>query len=100
MKSKFILVQRVEFFVSRINEKEVLKSVFFFDMDKIKQILEQIDENVFNQVVDEIVNVKRIYIIGIRSFVVLVDFLGFYLNMILDNVKVIIISGISDIFEF
>lgn len=99
MKSKLTSVQRVELSASRINEKEVLKSVLLSDMDKIKQTLEQIDENVFNQVVDEIVNAKRIYIIGIRSSAALADFLGFYLNMILDNVKVITTSGISDIFE-
>ncbi|ACM60421.1 RpiR family transcriptional regulator [Caldicellulosiruptor bescii] len=99
MKSKLTSVQRVELSASRINEKEVLKSVLLSDMDKIKQTLEQIDENVFNHVVDEIVNAKRIYIIGIRSSAALADFLGFYLNMILDNVKVITTSGISDIFE-
>lgn len=99
MKSKLTSVQRIELSASRINEKEVLKSILLSDMEKIKQTLDQIDENVFNQVVNEIISAKRIYIIGIRSSAALADFLGFYLNMILDNVKVITTSGISDIFE-
>jgi len=55
MKSKLTSVQRIELSASRINENEVLKSVLLSDMDKIKQTLEQIDEQTFNRVVDEIV---------------------------------------------
>ena len=39
--------------------------------------------------VNEIFKAKRIYIIGLRSSTALAEFLGFYLNLILDNVRVI-----------
>ncbi len=48
--------------------------------------------------VNEIFKAKRIYIIGLRSSTALAEFLGFYLNLILDNVRVIS-NGISDTFE-
>ena len=41
---------------------------------------------------------KDIYIIGLRSSTALAEFLGFYLNIILQNVKTVS-YGISDIFE-
>ena len=60
--------------------------------------MEKIDYTTFEEVVHNIFEAKRIYIIGLRSSMALAEFLGFYLNLILQNVK-IVGNGISDIFE-
>jgi DNA-binding MurR/RpiR family transcriptional regulator len=49
-------------------------------------------------VLNSIFQAKNIYIIGLRSSTALSEFLGFYLNVILQNVRVVS-YGISDIFE-
>jgi len=67
-------------------------------MENIRITLEKIDYDTFNEVVNNIFRAKKIYIIGLRSSTALADFLGFYLNLILDNVKVVA-YGVSDIFE-
>lgn len=99
IKTKLTSVERIEISSARISENEILKRVLQLDMEKIKKTLEEINEATFNNVVEEILKARRIYIIGIRSSASLAEFLGFYLNMILDNVKVISTDGISDIFE-
>ena len=67
-------------------------------MENIRATLEKINYNTFEDVVKKIFEAKRIYIIGLRSSTALAEFLGFYLNIILQNVRTVG-NGISDIFE-
>ncbi|WP_053957303.1 MurR/RpiR family transcriptional regulator [Inediibacterium massiliense] len=98
IKTKLTTVQRLEMSNDYTNEGAVLKKVLKEDMDNIKATIEEIDDDVFQNVVDSIFNAKRIYIIGLRSSSTLAEYLGFYLNLILDNVK-IVTPGVSDVFE-
>ena len=67
-------------------------------MENIRATMEKINYSTFEDVVNNIFEAKRIYIIGLRSSMALAEFLGFYLNVILQNVKTVG-YGISDIFE-
>lgn len=98
IKNKLTTVQRIEISNSLINQENALKGVLKADMENIRSTLEKINHKEFEEVVDNIFKAKRIYIIGLRSSTVLAEFLGFYLNMILDNVKVVK-HGISDVFD-
>ncbi|KAB3524953.1 MurR/RpiR family transcriptional regulator [Alkaliphilus serpentinus] len=98
IKTKLTTVQRVEMASEYSNEGAILKKVLKSDMDNIRNTLENIDYEEFQEVVDMIFKAKKIYIIGLRSSTALAEYLGFYLNLILDNVK-IVGYGISDIFE-
>lgn len=98
IKNKLTTVQRIELSNAFISEENSLKGVLKADMENIRVTLEKINQNTFNEVINSIFAAKRIYIIGLRSSTALSEFLGFYLNLILDNVHVIN-YGISDIFE-
>lgn len=98
IKNKLTTVQRIELSNDFITEESALKGVLKSDMENIRVTLEKINHKTFEDVVNGIFNAKRIYIIGLRSSTALAEFLGFYLNLILDNVKVLG-YGISDIFE-
>ena len=98
IKTKLTTVQRLEMTKDYSSEGAVLKKVLKADMDNIRATIEEIDIDVFQNVVDGIFKAKRIYIVGLRSSTTLAEYLGFYLNLILDNVKVVS-SGVSDIFE-
>jgi len=99
IKSKLTSVQRIEVSSNRINEDNILKSVLQSDMEKIKITLDQIDHNIFNDVVETILNAKRIFILGVRSSSTLASFLGFYFNLIFDNVKLVHTTSASEMFE-
>ena len=98
IKNKLTTVQRLELSKDYITEENPLKGVLKADMENIRATLEKINHKSFQDVVNEILGAKRIYIIGLRSSTAMAEFLGFYLNVILDNVKVVA-YGISDLFE-
>ncbi|MGL4656111.1 MAG: MurR/RpiR family transcriptional regulator [Sarcina sp.] len=98
IKNKLTTVQRLELSSDFIREDNPLKGVLKADIENIRATLEKINYNDFEQVVDDLFKAKRIYIVGLRSSMALAEFLGFYLGLILDNVKVVS-SGMSDIFE-
>ena len=92
-------IQRMEVTYGRIGQGEILTSVLQSDIEKIKMTLSSIDHMAFEMAVDTLINAKRIYVIGIRSCAPLASFLGFYLNLICENVIVINANGSSEIFE-
>ncbi|WP_017415941.1 MurR/RpiR family transcriptional regulator [Clostridium tunisiense] len=98
IKNKLTTVQRIELSNDFISQDNALKGVLKSDIENIRATLEKINYSAFENSVDSIVNAKKIYIVGLRSSTALADFLGFYLNLVLDNVK-IVSYGMSDIFE-
>ena len=98
IKNKLTTVQRLELSNEYISEENALKGVLKADIDNIRATLEKINHKTFEDVVNSIFKAKKIYIIGRRSSSALSEFLGFYLNIILDNVRVVS-SGMSDVFE-
>jgi DNA-binding MurR/RpiR family transcriptional regulator len=98
IKNKLTTVQRLELKNDYFSDGDALKGVLKADMENIRATLEKINQNTFEEVVKNIFEAKRIYIIGLRSSTAIAEFLGFYLNIILQNVK-IVSYGISDVFE-
>ena len=92
-------IQRMEVTYGRIGQGEILTSVLQSDIEKIKMTMSAIDHTAFEMAVDTLIQAKRIYVIGIRSCAPLASFLGFYLNLICENVTVINANGASEIFE-
>ena len=69
------------------------------DAEKIKMTVANIDKDHFEKAVDMMLHAKRIYIVGIRSCAPLASFLGFYLNLIFENVTLVNTNSSSEIFE-
>lgn len=101
IKNKLTTVQRMEVTADKISgkQKSILKTVLQEDLDNIKNTLEQINEQEFERAVDVILESKRIYILGIRSSGALASFLGFYLNLMFDNVNLVYTNSASEVFE-
>lgn len=98
VKTKLTTVQRIEMTSDYSNEESVLKNVLKADMENVRATLDEINYAVFEQVVKGITDSKAVYIIGLRSSTALAEFLGFYLNLIMDKVHVVTYT-IGDIFE-
>lgn len=101
IKNKLTTVQRIEVASDKIinKQKSILKIVLQEEIENIKDTLEKIDESEFEKTVDTILQSKRIYILGIRSSGALASFLGFYLNLVFDNVVLVYTNSASEIFE-
>ncbi len=92
-------VQRIEVANDRIGTQDVLTTVLQSDADKLRQTGEIISREDFQAAVNAIRNAKRIYILGARSVAPLANFLGYYLNFMFNDVRIITASGASEVFE-
>lgn len=99
IRNKLTSVQRIEVTNNRLGGGDVLEKVFNADIEKIKKTLSEISREDFEGAVDSIVEAKKIYILGVRSASSLAGFLGFYFNLIFDNVKLVHTTSVSEMFE-
>lgn len=99
IRNKLTSVQRMEVSNDRIGGRDVLQSVLHADMDMIRMTLDEIDREAFNGAVEALGNAKRIYIFGVRSSSALASFVGFYFNLLFDNVILVHTNSVSEIFE-
>jgi DNA-binding MurR/RpiR family transcriptional regulator len=98
IKTKLTTVQRIEMASDYGSENDVVRSILKSDMDNIRATLGEINTEEYDNIVDMLLNAKKIYIVGFRTSIILAQFLGFYLNIILENVLVVS-QGISDVYE-
>ena len=99
IRNRLTTVQRIEVTNDRLGDQDLLSVVLQSDIEKIRQTLEEMDRESFNQVVDAIVSARKIYIIGVRSSASVASFLYFYFNLIFDNVMLVSANTASEIFE-
>lgn len=99
IRNKLTSIQRIEVANDRIGNQDILSMVMQSDIEKIWMTLEETDRASFRQAVDAILSAHRIYILGVRSAAALADFLGFYFNLIFDNIVLVHTTSASEIFE-
>ncbi len=99
IRNKLTSVQRIEVANDRIGNQEILSMVLQSDIEKIRTTLEEVDKEAFQAAVDDILNAKTIYILGVRSSASIASFLGFYFNLMFDNVRHIHTSSNAEMFE-
>ena len=99
IRNRLTSVQRIEVANDRIGDQNVLDMVLQSDIEKIRLTLEDIDRDSFDKATDAIVAARRIYIIGVRSSAAIATFLGFYFNLLFDNVAMITANTPSEVGE-
>lgn len=99
IRNKLTSIQRIEVANDRIGDQDVLNMVMQSDIEKIRLTMEEIDREAFDRAVTDIVSAKRIYILGVRSAGALASFLGFYFNLIFENVTLMPANTVSEVFE-
>ncbi|MBR2346749.1 MAG: MurR/RpiR family transcriptional regulator [Clostridia bacterium] len=99
VRTKLTSFQRMEVTNNLIGDGDALTKVLMSDIDKIKRTVEDIDHEAFEAAVNSIVGAKNIYIIGIGSASVLASALNINLRMIFDNVRFIVASSATEIYE-
>lgn len=99
IRNRLTSLQRIEVANEMMNEDNVLKSVICADAEKLQATLDECDVEQFKKAVDTIVNARHVYIVGMRSSTCLANFLGFYLNLLLENVHIIQDTAVSEVYE-
>lgn len=99
IRNKLTSVQRMEVAGDRMGGRDVLQTVLHADTDMIRVTLDEIDRDAFQGAVDALMGAKRIYILGVRSSSALASFLGFYFNLLFENVTLVRTNSVSEIFE-
>ena len=99
IRTRLTALQRMEVSRSRMDEDHILSSILQADIENIKETMNQVEDQAFKEAVELILRAKTIYILGVRSSAPLASFLGYYMNLIFDNVKLIHTNSISETFE-
>ena len=99
IRNKLTSIQRIEVSNDRITDQDLLPMVMQSDIEKIRMTMEAVSREDFYHTVDAIVAARRIYILGVRSATAIVSFLGFYFNLIFENVVVVHTTSVSEMFE-
>lgn len=97
IRNKLTSVQRIEM-SQEMDQSAVLRTVLKADTANLRHTMEEMDEGIFQQVVEALLSARRIYVLGLRSSAPLSQFLSYYLDFVMDNV-VMVTSGLSDMFE-
>lgn len=100
IKNKLTTVQRIGLDDDIIDDTDKLhKKIIKNEMNNMRSLYESFDTDAMDKATEIILNANRVYILGLRTSSTLSNYLGFYLDVIIDNVKVLNNSGINSIYE-
>lgn len=99
LRDKLTSVQRIEITENKLTTDNALDTVLEQDIEKIRRTLEETSRDDFKAAVKSIVNARNIYIFAVRSSSALANFLGYYFELIFENVRVINTTGKAQIYE-
>lgn len=92
-------VQRIEVANDRIGDQNILSLVLQSDMEQLRKTVSSVDRKDFSAAVNAILDARRIYVLGVRSASALASFLGYYLNLMFEDVHTITASGTGQVLE-
>lgn len=96
---KLTAVQRIHAAAALNSDKEIFNYVLGNDIERLRTTLEEIDGECFKSFVDSIIDAASVYISGMRTSTFLADILGFYLNYLRPNVRVIHENKVATVYE-
>ena len=97
IRHRLTVSQRFEM-TSDMDQTQVLSKVLKGDMQNIRSTIDEMDVQVFENVIEQMLQAHTIYVLGQRASAPLAQFLHHYLTYIFPNV-VLVGSGVSDVFE-
>ncbi len=99
IRNRLTTVQRIEITSGQMSRGDAVEKVMQADRERIKQTMDNINMDSFNEAVDRIINAKTIYILGVRSASALARFMGFYFTHMFSDVRVLNTTNASEMFE-
>lgn len=99
IRNRLTSVQRIEVAKNVIGGRDTLAAILNSDMSNITAMLDTVDHREFDRAVEALLSAKTIYILGTRTSAALSMFMGFYLNLLFENVRVLYENTAGEIFE-
>lgn len=99
IRSKLTIVQRLDVTRARMRDDEVLRQVALSDINNIRRTIEDLDDSVFYNAVDAIVNARQVYVFGAGSCKHLAGFLTHYLQLLVGKARRVTVASPSQICE-
>lgn len=100
IKNKLTTVQRIGLDEDLSEDADMIhKRIIRNEINSMRYLLENIDTDALDRATDLILKADKVYILGLRTSSTLANYLGFYLDVILDNVKVLNNSGVNSLYE-
>ena len=99
VRSRLTSVQRIAVARDMLDGSNVLKYVMSSDIDKLQNTLEELDRPSFDEAVNAIENAQHLYLVGMRSSAALASFMAFYMNFLVDNVRLIHDTTANEVYE-
>ena len=98
-RNRLTSVQRIQVAKALMESQDILTHVLSSDIEQIRMTLEDTNRPDFDSAVDAICGASHIYICGLRSASALANFMGFYFNLLFDNVRIVNESSANEVFE-
>ena len=99
VRSRLTSVQRIAVAKDMLGGADVMKAVMTSDIEKLQSSLEEMDRDSFQRAVDAIGRAKHLYIVGMRSSASLASFMGFYMNLLVEDVRLIHNTTANEVYE-
>ena len=99
VRSRLTSVQRIAVAKDMLDGADVMKTVMTSDVEKLQSTLEEIDRDSFTAAVDAIAGAKHLYIVGMRSSASLASFMGFYMNLLVQDVRLVHDTTANEVYE-
>ncbi|MDE6107348.1 MAG: MurR/RpiR family transcriptional regulator, partial [Oscillospiraceae bacterium] len=99
VRNRLTALQRIEVSNDRMANQDVLSMVMHADAENIRLTLDGLNREAFDKAVEAIIAARKVYIVGVRAASAISDFLGFYLDMTMENVTVVHVNSFSELFE-
>ena len=99
VREKLRSIERIEIADGKMKQEQVLDNVMKSDAEKIRLTLDGIDRNAFAMAVEDIINAKHVYVVGVRSCAPIASFLAYYLGIARPDVHQVKSTNSSEMFE-
>ena len=99
VRSRLTSVQRIAVAQDMLDGSNVLKYVMSSDIEKLQSTMAELDRGSFDEAVNAIENASHLYLVGMRSSAALASFMAFYMNFLLDNVRLIHDTTSNEVYE-
>ena len=99
VRSRLTSVQRIAVARDMLDGSNVLKYVMSSDIDKLQSTLDELDRPSFDEAVNAIENSEHLYLVGMRSSAALASFMAFYMNFLVENVRLIHDTTANEVYE-
>ncbi|MDR0916797.1 MAG: MurR/RpiR family transcriptional regulator [Oscillospiraceae bacterium] len=98
-RNRMTSLERIQVARELLESGDILSHVFSSDVEQIRETMEDLSRADFDNAVTAITNARNIYIFGLRSSSALANFMGFYFNLLFENVRVVSESSALEVFE-